>query len=88
MSSQNDVNDGIHISNIDLTVIIDVANQVRFSRENHVDDGIHVGDVHLIVAIHVTINSGIGTDAHQCQCQTKYPNKSLHFSLILFRIPK
>ena len=70
VQSQDDLDDGIHVSNIDFAVIVHISCQFVVGRQYHVDNGIHIGDVHLLVSVHVAIHCGIGTDSRQCQCQT------------------
>lgn len=60
---QDNVDDGIDISDIDLAIAVDVAVTVIATVQDDVDDSVDVSDVHLTVAVNVAPGS-TGSEGH------------------------
>ena len=67
-TTQNDVNDSIHVGNAHLAVIVHVALTVHVTGQYHVDDSVHIGDGDLAVTVHIAHNNGIGAERCQRHC--------------------
>jgi len=54
--AKNDINNRIYVSNIDLTVIVDIGCWIIIITHNDINYRIYIGDCNLTISIHITIN--------------------------------
>ena len=52
-TAQDDIDDGIHVADVDLAVAVHIASGVIIAPKDDVDDSVHVADVDLVIAVHV-----------------------------------
>ena len=52
-ATEDDVNDRVHVTDVDLAVAIDVTGRGADTSQDDVDHGIHIADVDLAVGIHI-----------------------------------
>ena len=61
-ATQDDVDNGIDVGNIDFTVMVDISSIVIAATQHHIDHCIHVGNVDLAITVHVARGAGTGYD--------------------------
>ena len=63
-TTQDDINDCVHVADVDLVVTVHITGGVIITTQDDVDDSVHVADIDLIIAIHVTRHRRQRQDCH------------------------
>ena len=62
---QDDVDEGVHIGNVNLAVTVHIGTGAGAARQDDVDDGIDVGDIDLAVVVHIALEASLHfTETH------------------------